>query len=104
MSTLIHVPEGYEALAKVLSLAMAQASSGKGKERHGGHGEPFHEQQICEIQKRVGGGFCQGQAVKKIYEADVLDCERAIDELLGAINYIAAAIIVLQETAYREED
>jgi len=104
MSMKIEVPAGYEALGAVLGSAVSQAAKGKGVERHGGYGEPFHEQQICEIQRRVGGGFCQGQAVKKIYEADVLDGDRAVAELLGAINYLAAAVIVLREAYGEEED
>ena len=38
-----------------------------------------------------------GQAVKKIYESKRLTEGRDIAELYGAINYIAAAIIVKQE-------
>ena len=37
------------------------------------------------------------QAVKKIYESQGLEGEKGVHELLGAINYIAAAIIVRRE-------
>ena len=56
--------------------------------------EPFSSQLICAIPKRLGPGgecFCLGQAVKKICESRRLPPERARAELLGAINYLAAA-------------
>ena len=87
----------YALLELVLDRALAQASGGKGKERHAVDGEPFERQQICEITRRLGHGFSRGQAVKKIYEAQRLPADRAVAELLGAINYIAASIIVLEE-------
>ena len=43
------------------------------------------------------------QAVKKIYESARMDPDRAIKELLGAINYTAAAIILLKEKLQAEE-
>ena len=93
------LPEGsainaYATLENVLTMALDQAANGKGKERHAEDGEPFEKQQICEITRRVGHGFPLGQAVKKIQESPRLDGEHRINELLGAINYIAAAIIV----------
>lgn len=46
----------------------------------------------------MGLGYPLGQAVKKIYESQRLPTKQpAIAELLGAINYIAAAVIVLEE-------
>ena len=87
----------YAKLELVLDRALAQASGGKGKERHAVEGEPFERQQICEITRRLGHGFSRGQAVKKIYEAQRLPQDRAVAELLGAINYIVASIIVLEE-------
>lgn len=86
----------YEELARVLNTAYQQAANGKGKERHA-EGEPFEEQIICEVARRVGLGYTSGQAVKKIYESKRLPKDAAIAELLGAINYIAANIIVLEE-------
>lgn len=87
----------YESLKQVLNNALSQASEGKGKERHAEEGEPFEKQQIVEIGRRLQGNPAAGplfQAVKKIYESGRLDDEKGIHELYGAINYIAAAIIL----------
>lgn len=90
----IDIPEGYESLGLALGEAVAQASRGKGADRHAEKGEPFSDQLICAIPKRLGPGgecFCLGQAAKKIFESRRLPPDRARAELLGAINYIAAA-------------
>jgi hypothetical protein len=90
------VPKNYESLSDVLSLAIQQAATGKGKERHA-TGEPFDKQPICNISRQVGVGFALGQAMKKIQESTRMDKVAGTFELLGAINYIAAAIIVRGE-------
>ncbi|MBV5305578.1 MAG: hypothetical protein J0652_02670 [Desulfobulbaceae bacterium] len=90
--------DGYEALSEVLHAALTQAAIGKGKERHADN-KPFEEQDICTITRSEGHGFTRGQARKKIAEAKRLDRDAAIRELLGAINYLAADIIVLGEVA-----
>ena len=88
----------YDSLHKVLLAAYNQAASGKGKERHQlNDEEPFENQKICEIARRLSVDYNLGQAVKKIYESKGLTDDRDIAELYGAINYIAAAIIVKQE-------
>lgn len=88
----------YWMLQKILMEAFQQASEGKGKERHAEKDERFEDQQICEITRRCGMGFPLGQAVKKIQETKKLDTSaKRIHELLGAINYIAAAILVDRE-------
>lgn len=90
----------YDTLSQVLSDAIDQASKGKGRIRHATDGEPFERQQICEIARRLEGSQVAGvlfQAVKKVYESKRLDTDGAIQELLGAINYIAAGIILLKE-------
>lgn len=90
----------YKSLRRVLDGAYEQASSGKGKERHAYlDDEPFEDQLICEISRRLGGGIAGPlyQATKKIYESARLEPDRAIRELYGAINYISAAIILLEE-------
>lgn len=88
----------YDSLYKVLLSAYNQASNGKGKERHQlNDDEPFEKQKICEIARRLSIDYNLGQAVKKIYESKRLADQRDIAELYGAINYIAAAIIVKQE-------
>ena len=88
---------GYESLATVYDSAIEQASEGKGRERHAEAGEPYEKQVICEVARRVGLGYPLGQAVKKIYESQRLGGERGVAELLGALNYVAAAVIVMRE-------
>jgi transposase InsO family protein len=87
----------YGSLSAVLAEAFLQASAGKGRTRHASVGEPFDKQPICEMARRLGVGGPLYQAVKKIYESERLAGEAGVAELLGAINYIAAAIIVRRE-------
>jgi hypothetical protein len=90
----------YEKLDKVLADAYQQASDGKGKERHAG-GKPFDRQPIMEIGRMVGPGFGLGQAMKKAQEAarmiDRGNPMHARHELLGAINYLASVVILIDE-------
>ena len=99
----INVTEDYYHLAQVLALAYEQSSSGKGKNRHA-NGKPFLEQPIMEIGRMVGIGYQLGQAMKKAQEAGGMASRGEIlaaqAELLGAINYLAAAHIQLEEMAY----
>ena len=87
----------YESLVQVYQDAVIQASKGKGRERHASEGEAYEDQIICEVARRVGLGYPLGQAVKKIYESQRLGGERGVAELLGALNYVAAAVIVMRE-------
>lgn len=94
----------YKKLEDVLNRALEQASLGKGKARHATEGEPFEKQKICEIARRLSAEHWQFplyQAVKKIYEAPRLSLtpipKGVQTELLGAIVYIAAAIILYEE-------
>jgi hypothetical protein len=93
----------YSSLERVYSLAVEQAGSGKGAERHVNQaGEPFEDQLIVEIGRRQGNtGFQIGQAVKKSYEASGMlnrgEKGPAKRELLGAMNYLAAAYIMIGE-------
>ena len=90
----IEIPKGYETLGEALAAAVEQAAVGKGAGRHSYGGELFSDQLIFEIPRRLGAcgsGFLLGQAVKKIYESVRLEPERARAELLGAVNYLAAA-------------
>lgn len=90
--------ERYAALRRVYKAAVEQASAGKGKERHAQDGEAFEDQQIMEIGRRLGSNhFELGQAVKKAYESARLPRDRAKAELLGAMNYLAAAYLLLDE-------
>ena len=98
----IDIPEGYESLGLALGEAVAQASRGKGAERHAESGEKFSDQLIMSIPKRLGPGgecFCLGQALKKICESRRLPPDRARAELLGAVNYLAAAWCLLGGSA-----
>jgi len=89
--------KGYESLVQVYQDAVIQASKGKGRERHASEGEAYEDQIICEVARRVGLGYPLGQAVKKVYESQRLGGERGVAELLGALNYVAAAVIVMRE-------
>lgn len=88
--------DGYDSLRHVLALALEQASSGKGKERHAVAHRSFDRQPIMEIGHMVGSGFALGQAIKKAQESTRLPPDRAKAELLGAINYLAAAYLLLE--------
>lgn len=85
--------DNYLELEEILLQALEQASGGKGAERHG-QDKPFEEQPMMKIQEMVGQGFALGQAIKKIQESSRFkEPERRKAELLGAINYIAGAIL-----------
>lgn len=88
-----------DTLMEVYRQAHAQAMSGKGNSRHAYGTEPFENQLICEMDRRLDGNGSGPlyQAVKKIYESRRLPPEAAKAELLGALNYTAAAIIRIQE-------
>jgi hypothetical protein len=95
----------YDSLKRVLQGAADQASDGKGKERHADD-EPFQYQKICVINRWLEGSPVAGalfQAVKKTVESSRLSDSAAIHELQGAINYLAAAIILLEERPEVEE-
>lgn len=90
---------GYEKLADVFRRAIEQAAVGKGRERHATDGEPFERQQICQLPRWQGTiDFPAGQAIKKCLEVNRLPGREAkVRELLGAMNYLAACVIVLDE-------
>ena len=91
--------EGYADLEAVLNKAYAQAAEGKGKERHAGDSKDFKDNPMFKIIDMVGEGFALGQAIKKIEESRRLPIEMAVNERLGAIVYIAASIIALENKA-----
>ncbi len=93
---------GYEALENVLLRAYNQAARGKGKERHARDEEPFDEQVIQDMAKRFGVGALLAQAFKKSEESQRLPRERAVNELLGSIIYLAAAIIAIEKVKAQE--
>lgn len=91
------VRDGYRPLANVFALALQQAQDGKGAERHSS-GEPFVDQPIVRLGEWMGAGrtsFVVGQACKKAIESTRLSPGQARQELLGAINYLAAAVIII---------
>jgi hypothetical protein len=87
---------GYESLVLVLRRAFAQAAFGKGAERHA-NALPFEKQPMTAINAMLGSvdGFLY-QAMKKTVESKRLPRDRAVAELLGAINYLAGAVIELE--------
>lgn len=91
--------DNYKSLRDAMNNAVAQAEFGKGKDRHACD-EPFEDQVICEVARRLAQSPVAGplqQVVKKCYESARLPKDKAIAELYGAINYAAAAIILLKE-------
>ena len=90
----------YAELRRVLDAAYEQAANGKGKERHANN-KPFTAQPIMEIARMVGPGYQLGQAMKKAQEAGGMiqrgQPDRAKAELLGAINYLAACVLLIEE-------
>ena len=90
----------YFELARVLGLALQQASKGKGAERHA-RGQRFENQPMMEISRMLNGSpiGCMYQAIKKTQEASRMDVDAAQRELLGAINYLAGAYLLLEESA-----
>lgn len=96
MEPISKVEEGkYVVLFDVLMSAFNQAAVGKGRERHA-ENESYEEQPIMWIEKYFKS-YQLGQAVKKMHESQRLSKEMAVQELLGAINYIAAKIIFLNK-------
>ena len=97
--------DGYNVLRDVFASAVEQASGGKGKERHA-NGSPFVDQPILAITRLLTGHPCGAlayQAIKKIIEAgrlvELKGTDAAVAELRGAMNYIAAMVIYLEEQA-----
>lgn len=92
----VFVKPEYSDLFEVLRDALEEAQEGKGEERHG-NGLSFTGQPALTITRAVGLGFPLGQAMKKIQECQRMDPDAAKRELLGAINYLAAAVLFLNE-------
>jgi hypothetical protein len=92
----VFVKPEYSDLFEVLRDALEEAQEGKGAVRHG-NGLSFLEQPALTITRAVGLGFPLGQAMKKIQECQRMEPDAAKRELLGAINYLAAAILSLEK-------
>lgn len=88
---------GFERLAFMFRAAYAQASVGKGVQRHAADGAHFEDQPIFDMAKRFGVGSLLAQAFKKMEESQRLPLERAANELYGAMVYCAAAVIALED-------
>ena len=91
-----HVVNGYHGLWCVLFDALDQAQRGKGAERHG-QDKAFEEQPMQKLIELHGRGFAYGQAGKKAQESERLAYDAARRELLGAIVYLAGAVINLDK-------
>lgn len=79
-------------LETVFKDALAQVTRGKGEARHG-HGADFMSQPWLEIANAHGTGFLTGQCEKKLRESAGLDYTQRRAERLGAIVYLAMAIV-----------
>ena len=91
----------YKSLQDVFDNAFTQASKGKGKERHAVDNKPFENQPIFWIEEHFKS-FQLGQAVKKMHESQILPLDHAIAELHGAMVFIAARVISLQQIIDKE--
>lgn len=99
--------EQYKELVRVLFMAYTQAAHGKGRERHA-EDKPFHKQDIVVEAVDIGRAYNIGQARKKLKEGLTrLEGGAEIEEYLGAINYIAGAVLAVEaemsENAYKNE-
>lgn len=93
--------DGYASLGAVYKDAFDQAAFGKGKERHADN-EPFDKQVMQDGARRFGRGFLLGQVFKKTEESQRLPYAQARAELLGALNYLAGAVIDLDRCNMEE--
>lgn len=95
----------YEPLRAVLMDALQQAANGKGADRHA-NGRDFLDQPMMAIGRMAGVGGPVFQAMKKSQEAVGMVGRGSHDaaefELLGAINYLAGAVLLMREEGARE--
>ena len=82
----------FNPLADVFTEAYDQAAHGKGKERHG-NDKSFLEQPMFTIAEACPG-FCFGQAIKKLMEAQNTGSEK---DVLGAMVYAASGLIDMRK-------
>lgn len=85
----------YKSLKEVLDRALDQAANGKGKERHANN-DAFEDQVMCYLASQLGPAGPIFQACKKAIEANRLPHPASVNELLGAINYLAGAVIEIE--------
>lgn len=94
----------YVTLRAIMALAMVQACEGKGKERHAGT-LPFELQPMQTISQMLGSEHgLVFQAIKKANEGMRLPTDRKVAELLGAINYLAGAVLFIQRNEVSDDD
>jgi len=98
----INTDSSFKELEDVFKEALDQVKNGKGKQRHNAGGNlKFIEQPIMQIARTHGLAYLTGQSAKKLGEShillDIKGYDAAIAEILGAINYAAAAVIRLKE-------
>jgi hypothetical protein len=95
----------YDSLRAVFAQAMTQAAEGKGRERHAGL-LPFEQQPmqvLAQMQNSELGLIFQ--AMKKANESRGLPTpERQVAELLGAMNYLAGAVLFIQRNRVSDTD
>jgi hypothetical protein len=91
-------PTTEQRFRRVLDEVAAQVLEGKGEERHG-RGLELGEQPWVWISKLVGPGFCLGQVLKKLLEAEHLNPAAARRERLGVIAYIVFRVLLAEEEA-----
>lgn len=92
--------DNYTSLRAILDAAYAHAATGKGRERHA-RDLPFDKQPMMTTARQVGVGFTLGQAIKKAGESAGMiergQYDAAEAECLGAINYLAGAVLWMRE-------
>ena len=90
----------YDSLRDVFMMAVNEAISGKGGQRHG-TSDKFENQQLCSFMREAGLSPAMYQIQKKARELLRFKGknrkERVRRELLGIIIYAAAAVIVNEE-------
>jgi hypothetical protein len=103
MNIEVTVEKGYEPLANTLIQALNQSQYGKGKQCHA-NGLPFLQQPIMTRAREVGEGGLAFQSMKKILEAfHCKDDSRAVEDMLGAIVYVAAQVLLRYEGEQKED-
>lgn len=103
-ATVTPADPNYLELCRILGEVYVQVAEGKGLRKHAMN-NAFEEQDVFVVGSAVGEGFMLGQAFKKFREGwrtsergDFTDGKR---DLIGAIAYIASAIIFLEKEYQR---
>lgn len=94
-TTVVENPN-YDSVMSILMDAYQQLTTQKGAARHAS-GLTFEDQDMIQIMEGVGINFALGQAMKKILEGRRLHVSKAREEFLGAIIYMAGAVVWLDK-------